>query len=357
MQRTRWIYLALIVALITIIAVPLYLYNRPLGPSLELKPQPAAAAAAASSVSDPAQGQPAKIVQPIVQRQSSDNTCGGSGLVNMLYLGQNLPETTNRGADLIRLIMVNYDTPALAILAMPPDLFVTTNELDDVEGTTLTMAFWYGKQPPPHGEPAALKRATEVVAQALVDNFAYTTEKYMTMNQPVFGEMVDTMGGITVMVGETVDGSPEGYGIYYAGEDFMDGQRALDYVRMLQPKGQPPDEWARFNRQNEVIVGIVNAIQNPGNWLKLPSLIGDFYNLFVTDLKPKELESIYCMINEEDTELLNQEITEEYLLEYTPGDEVMFPNNGYVEELIVAMQEWTETLEWVPPTPPPPESE
>ncbi len=82
-------------------------------------------------------------------------------------------------------------------------------------------------------------------------HFGYKTEKYLTLKEEVFVDMVNTLGGVEVYVPETVDGTPEGYGIYEAGTQKMNGQRALDYVRMQQPAGQAPNEWARFARQNQ----------------------------------------------------------------------------------------------------------
>jgi anionic cell wall polymer biosynthesis LytR-Cps2A-Psr (LCP) family protein len=337
MKSRHWIYLGLFVALITIIAVPIYFYNQPLGPSLVLKPPPAAAA---SSAGEPAKQQPAKNEDPAVESQTSKGACGGSGRVNILYLGQNLPETPLRGADSNRLMFVNYDAPSVAILSMPADILVKTAELEDFETTTLTLAFWYGKQPPPQGEPAALRRATQVVAQALLDTFEYNTEKYMTMNQLAFGEMIDTLGGVWVDVEFYVDGSPEGYPIYEPGLQLMDGEDALDYVRILQPAPQLPPEWARFNRQNEVVHGIYDAILNPENVLKLPSLIGDFYHLLVTDLKPKELRSLHCMLTEEDVDFRYVEVTADELLNYTPGDDVMVPIIDDIKALILELETW-----------------
>jgi anionic cell wall polymer biosynthesis LytR-Cps2A-Psr (LCP) family protein len=337
MKSRHWIYLALFVALITIIAVPIYFYNQSLGPSLVLKTPPAAAA---SSAGEPAKQQPARNEQSAAESQTSAGACGGSGRVNILSLGQNLPETPFRGADSNRLMFVNYEAPSVAILSMPADILVKTVELEEFETTTLTLAFWYGKQPPPQGEPAALRRATQVVAQALLDTFEYNTEKYMTMNQPVFSEMIDTLGGVWVDVEFYVDGTPGGYPIYEPGLQLMDGEDALDYVRILQPAPQLPPEWARFNRQNEVVHGIYDAILNPENVLKLPSLIGDFYHLLVTDLKPKELQSFYCMLTEGGVDVRYEEVTEGMITGIAP-DGGMFPDIEAITQLIVELENWT----------------
>jgi anionic cell wall polymer biosynthesis LytR-Cps2A-Psr (LCP) family protein len=350
MKSRYWIILGLAVALITLFAVPLYLYNRPLGPPLQLE-QPAAAAARDPSQLD--QGQPLQLEKPAAQGQSTDSYCDGSGLVNMLYLGQNLPETPNRGADAIRLMFVNYDTPAVGVIALPPDLLVDVKDIPAIDPNTLTYAFWYQIQPPPAGPPAAVRKATEVVAQSLLDTFAYTTEKYMTMNQPVFGDMVDTLGTIEVYVQNDAANQFDPSHPFVGGttED-MDGDRTLDYVRILVPSPGSPPEWARFLRQNAVLDGIYTAMLLPENWLKLPDLINDFYHLLVTDLKPKELRGLYCMLDT--VEPANIKVVElpEWMVSANDHG-VLYPDIPAVKALIAAMQEWTETLVWVPPTPTP----
>ena len=330
MQRTGWIYLSLAVALLTILAVPIYLYNQPLGPSLDLDQPQAAVVASVGGVKT-------QLSSPL--EQSSDETCGASGRVNILFLGQNLSETYQRGADAIRLIFVNYDTPSIASLSLPPELLVNTAKLEEVERTTLTMAFWLGKQPPPQGQPAALKQATEVIAQALLDDFGFTAEKYMTMNQGVFGQMIETLGGITVEVGVPVAASGE-MGPFITGEQEMDSQTVLDYVRITGPGDLFDMEQARFTRQEEVVDGIYNALLDPDNILQLPSLIGDFYNLLVTDLQPKELRSLYCMLTEEKVIFRNETITSDMILSTSRGGE-MRPDAAAISALVNGLASWT----------------
>jgi LCP family protein required for cell wall assembly len=268
--------------------------------------------------------------------QPQKGICGGEGKVNLLLLGESLPASAPRGADAIRLVVVDYNQPAVRILAMPPLIYVNTSLLEEIDATTLTEAYHYGKLPPPNGEPASVRNATLVVAQALLDNFAYETQKYLTLKEEVFVNMVNTLGGVEVTVLETVDGTPEGYGIYEAGTQRMDGQRALDYVRMLQPAGHSPDENARIARQNQVIYGLQAEILKPENWLKIPGLILDFYHFLYTDLSPKELRSLNCMIK-----TVGENVT---VLAVTPdmytmrADGVMIPDVNAIRQLIDTLQ-------------------
>jgi LCP family protein required for cell wall assembly len=355
MKSTRWItcgVLAFIVVLLAV-ALPVYLYNQPLGPSLALnKPAFAAEGNTPSAVEQPVQDQTVQATsttqaQPAQATSVSTSvasgttvnkkgTCSGEGTVNLLLLGESLKASAPHGADAIRLVVVDYDQPAVRILAMPPELLVKTSLLKDIKSTTLTRAYWYGKQPPPNGEPAAVRNATRVVAQALLDNFGYQTEKYLTLKEEVFVKMVNTLGGVEVDVPVRVDGTPEGYGIYEAGNQVMNGKRALDYVRMLQPAGQAPNEWDRFSRQNQVIYGIQAAILKPQNWLKIPSLINDFYHFLYTDLSPKDLVSLNCMIKTVGDNVTVLEVTPE-MVTIGPGG-VMRPDEKAIRKLIDELQ-------------------
>ena len=224
-------------------------------------------------------------------------------------------------------------------LSLPPDLLVNTAGLDEIDQTTLTLAFWHGKQPPPQGEPAALKQATEVVAQALLDDFDFTTENYMTMNQPAFGQMIETQGGVQVDVGSPVNASGN-MGPFEPGLQLMDSATTLDYVRIMQPGEQVSAELARFNRQNEVVQGIYDGLLDPENILKQPSLVGDFYHLLVTDLQPKELRSLYCMLTEQEVAVRYEEVTGDMITGSGP-DKVLYPDVGAISALIDELENWT----------------
>jgi len=333
MQRTRWIYFVLFVALFTLIAVPIYLFNRSLGPSLQLDMP------AQGGYSESQENPPAALFAKLPQEDDSNRIdCGGSGRVNILYLGQNLPETPQRGADAIRLMFINYEAPSIASLSIPPDTLVEVADIEQADQTTLTKAFWLGQQSLPTGQPAALRSATEVVAQALYDNFGYTTEKYLIMNQPVFGRMIDTLGGIWVDVGSPVASSGE-MGPFEPGLQEMDSQRVLDYVRILASEPQVDAELSRFERQNEVVRGIYEGLLDPGNILKLPSLIGDFYHLLVTDLKPKELRSLHCMLTEQEVHMRFEQVNGEMITGIIP-ERALEPDIAAVTALVAELESW-----------------
>jgi LCP family protein required for cell wall assembly len=335
-KRRILLGLLLLGLLAAFLLLPAYLYQRPLGPSLHLIPPAIAAAAQGEQNSVHASLQKSTPTpKPTKTPPPKTGNCGGKGELSLLMLGQSLPENHPRGADAIRLMVVDYDTPSVSILSMPPDVWVETTTLPDIEATRLTMAFGYGEGPS-QGDPAKARKGTEVVAQALLDNFLFETQKYLTVDQPVFKDMVDTLEGVEVNVLEYADGTPEGYGVYEPGLQEMDGQRALDYLRMLQPAGQPPSEWGRFSRQNQVIAGTQNELFKPENWIKIPRLINDFYHLLVTDLSPRELKGLNCMIQKVGGQVAMYEVTPEMVTVQPDG--AMVPDVEAIRALIAALQ-------------------
>ena len=225
--------------------------------------------------------------------------CGGSGKMALLLLGESLPEKNpEHGADAIRLVKVDFDNDAVTILPMPPDLWVNTPNLAGVKATTLTNSYRTTKDAAAsQGERAAMVQGTQAMAQALLDNFGYQPDHYITLSQLLFTSMVDTLGGIEINLPTRVDGRAEGRGLFESGPQVFSGQRANDYVRILQPNNQlQPDEWGRFERQNQVISALRAEILRPENLPVMPQLISQFSDLVVTDLSPNLLLDLNCMI-------------------------------------------------------------
>ena len=290
MKRVALLFIAGVVALALAAALfGWWALYRPLGPALALEGvEPAPQEAARPALLRPL----VALVAPQPQAQTTPVVCGQTGSVSLLILGlTSVPDSTQRGADAIRLVRADFDQNALTVLALPPDLWLRTPGGQD---EALTHAYWRAKRAASGGNPDAA--ATEALAQAISDNFGFQPQHYITIDQEVFAEVVDTLGGVKVDVPELVDGTQEGHGVFAAGEQFLDGERARDYVRILQPGGAPPDEWGRFRRQNQVLQAALEAALLPENWAKAPDLIAQFSDLVVTDLSLKQLIDLGCLM-------------------------------------------------------------
>ena len=330
------------------------LLNRPLAPGLKLTPLASAAALAPASAEGPQVGaeveSEATTIPPPITPTSTAPTftplsasptvqaksvCG-SGAMTMLLLGESTPDPEHkRGADAIRLLRVDFDHQAVTILSIPPDLWVKTSAMTGFDSTSLTRAFWEVKTATVGSEREAIRQATQIVAQALLDNFGFAPDHYLTINEPVFVSLVDTLGGIEVNIPERIDGREEGRGVFEAGSQVLNGKRALDYLRILKPNNQPwPDEWDRFKRQNQILSAIRNEISRPENAAAIPSLVNQFYQLVVTDLNPNQLLDLNCMIDAVEDNIIMLRIGSDMVKFDAKGH--MIPDETEIRSLIEA---------------------
>jgi anionic cell wall polymer biosynthesis LytR-Cps2A-Psr (LCP) family protein len=107
---------------------------------------------------------------------------------------------------------------------------------------------------------------------------------------------VDTLGGINITLATAVDGTSEGYGVYAAGPQLLDGTRTLNLTRLLHPSGQPdPDTWGSLSRQDLVMKGLLAAALAPENWDKAPDLVKEIRQAITTDLSASQALDLACM--------------------------------------------------------------
>jgi len=264
----------------------LFSINRPLGPALDVAPvEPAAQS---QPVSAPAQAQ-ATPAAPV---------CGQTGVFTLMFLGENLPETPGRGADALRLMRVDFDAGTVATLALPPDLVL------DVEGyksPTLTTLYLAGKENSQGSEKDKMVAGARLLAQSFSDNFTFVPDHYIVLKQSVFAEVVDDIDGLKINLPDAVDGTPEKFGKFEAGQQVLTGQQVVDYVRIFAPANGPAaTEQNRIARQNQVLHALIAQLIEPATLLKFPELIKECFEDVVTDLSLAQANSLGCVLSDED---------------------------------------------------------
>lgn len=293
-----------------------WLFNRPLGPALQLDLPPAPAAVAvepqpaAEPAAEPAAGEPQvevasegpKAFLSLVSNVLQQKTCGGKGLMRILVTGVTLDQDARHpGADSIYLVVVDFDRPAAGMLALLPNLWVPTPALakQGVTETSLNLVYLTALQAnannPPH---VARTKATGVLAQTILDNFGFVPDHYVTVYQEPFVEYVDLLGGIDVTVPKDLDGAPFRLSSFSAGPQHLDGRLTLDYVRIFD---HPPADvfagnYPRFERQRQVLLALLAASQKPENWSKYPELVKEVRKAVLTDLSVNQAMDLACMV-------------------------------------------------------------
>ncbi len=311
MKRTRWILFAgLVILLLGVGYGVLAWVNRPMGQSLVLDTSTQAAAPAAiqpvstrpavqiDKTPDAAMAMPTP-TQTTLPGEAA-KTCGNTGSMRLLVIGLTTPTQDELlAADAIRLVTINFDQPSASIMTLPALLWVDTPVLADLGVKEIQLSLVYNKAyTVAKSDPPRLRsqKATQAMAQTIVDNFGFIPDHYVTVDEGAFVKYVDALGGIEINLPKVVDGTAEDYGIYPAGSQLLDGKRALNFARLFHPGGAADlDIWGNLERQNLVVKGILAATLKPQNWTKIPSLVKEVNQAVVTDLSLNQTLDLACM--------------------------------------------------------------
>lgn len=215
------------------------------------------------------------------------------GQTNFLFLG--VAGKGYAGGDLtdtIMFISVENQTAKTLVLSLPRDIWVTSLR------TKLNSVYHY----------RGLETTKEIVSQVLGQSVDYE----LMVDFSVFIQMIDALGGLEVNVARSFDddhypiagkeddlcnGDSE-YRCRYedlhfeAGRQKMDGARALKYVRSRFAESEEGTDFARSQRQQNLILAVKNKILSPAtifNPRKLIQLIKVVLANVQTDIPRKKL--------------------------------------------------------------------
>ncbi len=287
--------------------------NVPLGPHLNIE-QPAVKTEIIANYAvtlDAGHSSAADIKPPA---NDAADTCDQSGIMTMLLLGENLPETPERGADAIRLLRADFDNKLINVLSLSPDVQLETPVLasEAIESSTLTNVYYLGKESKSGSESEKMIEGTRNISQSLLDNFGYYPSHYISIKQSLLEDIVDTLGGLPINLPEDVDGTSEGFGYFSEGEQVMDGQQVLNYVRILNPTNVTgSSELNRIKRQNQILAALAAQMSSSETIAKLPILIVQFYESLTTDLNMQQIEALFCLLGEDEVRINYIEVPSE----------------------------------------------
>ncbi len=352
MKRNKFVLFAgLAVLLIGIGSGIVVWMNHPMGQTLTL--QTPAQLAVPESEAQPISKQAAPIVEKtstIVATTPTNaqtnqvignaNTCGNTGRMHLLVIGLTAPNVEEAlGADAIRLVTIDFDQPSAAVVTLPVYIWVETPVLSEmgIDHLHLTTVYWKAyAAAKADTEQIRARVATQAVAQTIMDNFGYMPDHYITVNDSGFVEYVDALGGIDVDLPKAVDGTAEGYGIYLAGPQHLDGKHTLNFARLFHPNGVTGlDIWGNFERQNIVVKAVLDGMLKPQNWTKIPALVEQIDRAMDTDLSPDQLMDLACIAQKvgENTRMLT--VDETMVAKDIQGR--MIPDTEAIKSLIAEM--------------------
>jgi anionic cell wall polymer biosynthesis LytR-Cps2A-Psr (LCP) family protein len=204
---------------------------------------------------------------------------------------------TDPAPAVLRLVRVDFITPAVSVLTIPADLWVSTQALPGLEAGTLRQVYAQARQAAPGDEKGASQLASQYLAVALEENFGFTPDHYLTINRAAFTDLVKTLGGIALLAYAQTGSTGQGEGVIAAGLQALAAIGNLDFLTLLQEPGQlNPDQFASPESRGEMLTVLREQLLKPENWVRLAALIDQFYSLLATDLSIEQLFSMSCMV-------------------------------------------------------------
>lgn len=242
------------------------------------------------------------------------------GITNILIAGVG-GENHDGGmlTDTILFVSVDTTNNKIATLNIPRDLYV---DLGDKYGyNKINAANAFGEQEKAGSGMTFLQNQVEKI---LNQDIKY----YIRIDFNGFKDIIDKLGGISINVEKSfVDNQypTENFGyktIYFqAGQQIMDGEKALEYSRSRHGNNGEGSDFARSKRQQQVLIAIKNKILNEietYNPSKIISIIDEVKKHISTNISYKDIYNLYKIAtNFNNSEIINRTLSDSNGYVYT----------------------------------------
>jgi anionic cell wall polymer biosynthesis LytR-Cps2A-Psr (LCP) family protein len=267
------------------------LWNAPLASPLTISiPTPSPVPTQGIPVGQSATGTPAVMPTPTVSLSQSISNCGHSGSMNILVLGVDSPFLSGPNGPLdIRMIKIDFSRKSVVVFSFPRDLWLPISGL---EGYGFTQARLGEAYLIARGNARySIAASTNLVAQNLDGNFGVVSHHYITANLSTLAAIIEYIGGITINIPTTYDGTPYGFHYFPAGPYHMNGLLALEYAIAPSTAAQ----WSALDRKTLVLSTVFQKLFTPEILPRLPGLIPQFLQVATTDLSLQQITDLICI--------------------------------------------------------------
>jgi LCP family protein required for cell wall assembly len=285
----------------------------------------------------PAQALVAQAQTATPRAQGNQKTCGESGTMALLVSGLAVPENRPvHGVGAVRLVKVDFDHQSAAVLNLPRALVITDTNMTEPRPVALTVAYRLARDAAKGENPQEINRkATQDMAQALVDNFGYAPDHYITVDPAKFVALVETLEGIDVDLKNPVDGTPDGLGSFPAGAQHLDGARTLELFRIFHPvSATDQGVWKKFERQRMVTLALLSAMLDSSNWDQFPQVAKDARQMVVTDLSASQVLDLLCMVKQVGEANTGFQVVPATMVKVVSDEEIRIQDAAALKDLI-----------------------
>jgi len=186
--------------------------------------------------------------------------------MNILLVGSDSREGANSSvggespglADTTILLHLSADNSWATGVSIPRDSMVQMPDCLESDGSTHAGGLRQFNQAYVIGGPVCVQRTVESLTDLHIDHF-------VVVDFSGFQQMVDSLGGITVDVAEPIS-DPDSKIYFDTGCQTLDGEQALDYVRVRHGVGNGSD-LGRIERQQQFLAAVVQQVTSKGTLL------------------------------------------------------------------------------------------
>ncbi len=206
--------------------------------------------------------------------------------VSVLFLGLDTRDGDLDGrTDAMVLATFNPDDPSIKMVNIPRDTLVPIpgRQAED----KINHAHAYG--------------GVDLTVDTVENLFQIPVDYYVSLNFDAFMEIIDALNGVTVdspMAFEETDNQTYGTIQIEEGEQTLDGEEALAYVRMR--KSDPQGDIGRGERQKEVMASIVDEMASFNSITNFNSLLNAIGNNLYTNVAFNDMVDMHAYASELD---------------------------------------------------------
>lgn len=196
-------------------------------------------------------------------------------ITNVMILGVDRRADDTGRSDTLMVVSYDNESGAAHLLSIPRD---TRVKLQNGSYEKINHAYAYGGQ----------EESREVVEKLL----GIKIDHYILIDTKAFPKIIDAMGGLLLYVDKRMyyedPWDDDGLVIdLYPGEQFLDGNRAIQYVRYRDDEG----DIGRIRRQQKFVKAVLNELMSADTLPKLPEILKIAANAVKTDFAVTEMIS------------------------------------------------------------------
>ncbi len=261
-------------------------------------------------------------------------TWEGTEQVNILFLGVDSRDESERPrSDTILLLSVNPVTKKASLFSIMRDTYVN---IKGVGQSKINAAFANG--------------GPQLLIETVQDYLDIPIHYYVATDFQGFAKIIDVIGGVDVNVKEKMVHADDGVHdiLLEAGQQHLDGQKALMYVRY---RGTARSDFDRTERQREMVKLVGAKMSSPSMALKLPTILKEITPYTESNIGASDLYKLFTLGAKADTSGMQTEQLppDQFLSEEVNGngEQVLRPDieavRNFVREKIGSTQQPAET--------------